>query len=200
MQKYLPDNIMVIPIGYNKLKEKIFSKSWSYFKQTLFVLTTIDISEKVEFNHMNLYNILDSTGENKLNHWLAPYLTEKQLISFNDQLLRFFSKEGISERLSFLNPEVVLKEVETINKKYEDFYNLKLDGKVKLNLYMHIALMIERTMMRKGNSSIVQPKTEKEKIFFKVTRSIFQPVELKYNIQISYYEISLLYELFRQFI
>lgn len=200
MQKYLPDNIMVIPIGYNKLKEKISSKSWSYFKQTLFVLTTIDISEKVEFNHMNLYNILDSTGENKLNHWLSPYLTKKQLISFNDQLLRFFSKEGISERLSFLNPEVVLKEVETINKKYEDFYNLKLDGKVKLNLYMHIALMIERTMMRKGNSSIVQPKTEKEKIFFKVTRSIFQPVELKYNIQISYYEISLLYELFKQFI
>lgn len=120
--------------------------------------------------------------------------------SFNNQLLRFFSKEGISERLSFLNPDVVLSEVETINRKYEDFYNLKLDGKVKLNLYMHIALMIERTMMRNTSEVVVKPKSEKEKSFYKITKSIFQPIEIKYNIKVSTYEMSLLYELFKQFI
>ena len=200
MRQYLPAGIKVIPIGYNSLKEKIAGKKWSYFKQTLFVLTTIDITEKVKFNHMNLYDILDSRGENKLKKWLSPYLTPKQMESFNNQLLRFFSKEGISERLSFLNPDVVLSEVETINRKYEDFYNLKLDGKVKLNLYMHIALMIERTMMRNTSEVVVKPKSEKEKSFYKITKSIFQPIEIKYNIKVSTYEISLLYELFKQFI
>lgn len=200
MRQYLPIGIKVIPIGYNSLKEKIAGKKWSYFKQTLFVLTTIDITEKVKFNHMNLYDILDSRGENKLKKWLSPYLTPKQMESFNNQLLRFFSKEGISERLSFLNPDVVLSEVETINRKYEDFYNLKLDGKVKLNLYMHIALMIERTMMRNTSEVVVKPKSEKEKSFYKITKSIFQPIEIKYNIKVSTYEISLLYELFKQFI
>ena len=149
---------------------------------------------------MNLYDILDSRGENKLKEWLSPYLTPEQMESFNNQLLRFFSKEGISERLSFLNPDVVLSEVETINRKYEDFYNLKLDGKVKLNLYMHIALMIERTMMRNTSEVVVKPKSEKEKSFYKITKSIFQPIEIKYNIKVSTYEMSLLYELFKQFI
>ena len=200
MRQYLPVGIKVIPIGYNSLKEKIAGKKWSYFKQTLFVLTTIDITEKVEFNHMNLYDILDSRGENKLKKWLSPYLTPGQLESFNNQLLRFFSKEGISERLSFLNPDVVLGEVETINRKYEDYYNLKLDGKVKLNLYMHIALMIERTMMRNTSEVLVKPKSEKERNFYKITKSIFQPIEIKYNIKVSTYEMSLLYELFKQFI
>lgn len=200
MRQYLPAGIKVIPIGYNSLKEKIAGKKWFYFKQTLFVLTTIDITEKVKFNHMNLYDILDSRGENKLKKWLSPYLTPKQMESFNNQLLRFFSKEGISERLSFLNPDVVLSEVETINRKYEDFYNLKLDGKVKLNLYMHIALMIERTMMRNTSEVVVKPKSEKEKSFYKITKSIFQPIEIKYNIKVSTYEMSLLYELFKQFI
>ena len=200
MRQYLPVGIKVIPIGYNSLKEKIAGKKWSYFKQTLFVLTTIDITEKVKFNHMNLYDILDSRGENKLKEWLSPYLTPEQMESFNNQLLRFFSKEGISERLSFLNPDVVLSEVETINRKYEDFYNLKLDGKVKLNLYMHIALMIERTMMRNTSEVVVKPKSEKEKSFYKITKSIFQPIEIKYNIKVSTYEMSLLYELFKQFI
>lgn len=200
MRQYLPVGIKVIPIGYNSLKEKIAGKKWTYFKQTLFVLTTIDIAEKVKFNHMNLYDILDSRGENKLKEWLSPYLTPEQMESFNNQLLRFFSKEGISERLSFLNPDVVLSEVETINRKYEDFYNLKLDGKVKLNLYMHIALMIERTMMRNTSEVVVKPKSEKEKSFYKITKSIFQPIEIKYNIKVSTYEMSLLYELFKQFI
>ena len=200
MRQYLPNNIKVIPLGYNALKEKIEEKKWSYFKQTLFVLTTIDITDEVEFNFMNLYDILDSSGENKLKKWLSPYLSPEQLDSFNNELLRFFSKEGISERLSFLNPDVVLSEVETINKKYEDFYNLKLDGKVKLNLYMHIALMIERLMMHNEGKVEVEPSSKKESAFFKITKSIFQPIELKYNIKVSTYEMSLLYELFRQFI
>lgn len=200
MRQYLPNNIKVIPLGYNALKEKIEEKKWSYFKQTLFVLTTIDITDEVEFNFMNLYDILDSSGENKLKKWLSPYLSPEQLDSFNNKLLRFFSKEGISERLSFLNPDVVLSEVETINKKYEDFYNLKLDGKVKLNLYMHIALMIERLMMHNEGKVEVEPSSKKESAFFKITKSIFQPIELKYNIKVSTYEMSLLYELFRQFI
>lgn len=200
IRDYLPASIKVIPLGYNSLKEKIAGKKWSYFDRTLFVLTTIDLTEKVKFNHMNLYDILDSSGENKLKKWLSPYLTPKQMENFNNQLLRFFSKEGISERLSFLNPDVVLSEVETINKKYEDFYNLRLDGKVKLNLYMHIALMIERSMMHNTTEVEVEPKSDKEKGFFKITKSIFQPIEIKYNIKVSSYEMSLLYELFKQFI
>ncbi len=65
---------------------------------------------------------------------------------------------------------------------------------------MHIALMIERLMMHNEGKVEVEPSSKKESAFFKITKSIFQPIELKYNIKVSTYEMSLLYELFRQFI
>ena len=200
IQPFLPSQIKVIPVDYASLKEKIKSQDWSYFDRTLFVLTTLDILEPVGFKHMNLYSLLDASGENNLKKWLAPYMASQEIETFSQQILRFFSKEGISERLSFLNPDVVIRQVEEINSKYESYYGLNLDGKVKLNLYMHIALMIERLMVQKTAEIKVEPKTEQEKDFFNISHSIFQPVEMKYNIKISNYEISLLYELFRQFI
>ncbi len=200
IQPFLPNQIKVIPVDYGSLKEKIKSQDWSYFDRTLFVLTTLDILEPVGFKHMNLYSLLDKTGANNLKRWLAPYMTGEEIETFSQQILRFFSKEGISERLSFLNPDVVIRQVEEINSKYESYYGLNLDGKVRLNLYMHIALMIERLMVQKNAEIKVEPKTDEEKDFFKISHSIFQPVEMKYNIKISNYEISLLYELFRQFI
>lgn len=200
IQPILPAKIKVIPLDYSALSEKIRGKEWQFFDKTLFVLTTMDLSDEVKFKYLNLYNLLDKSGEDRLRRWLSPYMTQKQINQFFHQVLHFFSKEGISERLSFLNPDVVIKEVEMINNKYENFYHLKLDGKVRLNLYMHIALMIERLMVQKNVSVEVEPQTEAEQEFFAITHSIFQPIEIKYNIHLSNYEISLLYELFRQFI
>lgn len=200
IQPILPAKIKVIPLDYSALREKIQNEEWQYFDKTLFVLTTMDLPDDVKFKHLNLYNLLDKSGEDRLRRWLSPYMTQEQINQFFHQVLHFFSKEGISERLSFLNPDVVIKEVETINKKYENFYHLKLDGKVRLNLYMHIALMIERLMVQNPVNTKVDPQTEEEKQFFIITHSIFQPIEIKYNIHLSNYEISLLYELFRQFI
>lgn len=200
IQPLLTDDIKVIPVDYASLKQKINEQDWKYFDRTLFVLTTIDLPNDVQFEHINLYELLDQNGEQNLRNWLSPYMSLDQVDYFIKQLIRFFSKEGISERLSFLNPDVVIKQVETINNKYENYYHLNLDGKVKLNLYMHIALMIERLMVQKTVGIEVKPQTPQEKEFFKITKSIFQPIELKYNIKISSYEISLLYELFKQFI
>ncbi|MEB3363925.1 PRD domain-containing protein [Lactobacillus sp. R2/2] len=42
--------------------------------------------------------------------------------------------------------------------------------------------------------------SQTKKRLFKITKSIFQPIEIKYNIKVSSYEMSLLYELFKQFI
>ncbi|MCT6892106.1 MAG: ArsR family transcriptional regulator, partial [Lactobacillus sp.] len=140
IQPYMPTNIKLIPIAYNSLKEKIIEKDWAYFDRTILVLTTIDITYPVKFKYMNLYDLLDASGEKKMTQWLLPYFTHEQIKNFTNQIIRFFSKEGISERLSFLNPDVILGEVETIINKYELFYKVSFDGKFKLNLYMHIAL------------------------------------------------------------
>ncbi len=200
IQPLLPEQIKVIPIDYATLKDKIKNQEWQYFSKTLFVLTTIDINEAVPFKHMNLYDLLDASGEKNLQAWLAKHMTKAQIDQFSQRLLRFFSKEGISERLTFLNPDVILKEVELINSKYENAYHLQLDGKIRLNLYMHIALMIERLMLHHSSDIKFEPHDQQEQQFFNISHGIFQPIETKYNIKLSNYELSLLYELFKQFI
>lgn len=200
MQPFMPNDIKVISLDYAALKEKIVSKEWSYFDQTLFVMTTMDLGDAIPFDSMNIYNLLDATGTQQLNKWLSPYLSKSQLVRLNAEFLRFMSLEGISERLRFLNPDIVIKEVEDVIMKYENYYHLHLDGKIKLNLYMHIALMIERLMLRRPVESEITIMDDQEDEFVRASKSIFQLIMMKYNIQISDYELSLMYELFKQFI
>ncbi|KRN28806.1 ntrc family transcriptional regulator, atpase domain containing protein [Lactobacillus selangorensis] len=200
MQPFMPNDIKIISLDYTALKEKLVAKEWTYFDQTLFVMTTMDLDASVPFNHLNIYDLLDASGTQQFNAWLTPYLSKTQLQQLNAEFLRFMSLEGISERLRFLNPDIVIKEVEDVILKYENYYHLHLDGKVKLNLYMHVALMIERLMVRRPIDSEITTTDAQENEFIRVSKSIFQPIMLKYNIQITDYELSLMYELFKQFI
>ena len=63
-----------------------------------------------------------------------------------NELFRLFSLEGIGERLVFLKPDVVFGEVDKVIHQYEVQYQVIFDHKVKINLYMHIAFMIERLL------------------------------------------------------
>ena len=64
-----------------------------------------------------------------------------------NEFVHFFSKEGLSEKLEFLNPDVIIKQVENVTKNIEKRFDLTLSGKMKFNLMMHNALMVERTML-----------------------------------------------------
>ncbi|WP_125763935.1 sigma 54-interacting transcriptional regulator [Companilactobacillus hulinensis] len=198
MQPYFPDKIKIITMDYTDLKSNIHQDNNHYFDQTIFVITTTDLPGSFNIPNINIYNILDSSGERQISKWLQPYLNQNSIDSLNKELLRFFSIEGVGERLSFLNPKVIIKEVETVIFKYENYYHLKLDGKVKLNLYMHIALMIERLMVRKNTNLPKVEPDDAELEFINVSKSIFQPLELKYNVEVNEYELSLMFEVFKQ--
>lgn len=199
MLPFLPKSLSVITLDYALLQKNIRENDSEYFKETLFVMTTTNLTTDFAIPNMNIYDILDKNGRKSFWQLFKHKIDEETFQALNTELLRFFSIEGVGERLSFLNPKVVIKEVETVIYKYENFYQLNLDGKVKLNLYMHIALMIERLMIstRTGDHPNAQVKQTKEiQEFFSVSRGIFQPVSLKYNISVNDYELSLLYELF----
>lgn len=198
MVPYFPKDIQINTIDYYDLKNNIHQNDNHYFDTTLFVLTTTSLPEDFNIPNINIYDLLDTKGEQKLSKLLAPYLNADAINNLNQELLRFFSIEGVSERLSFLNPKIIIKEVETVIYKYESYYNLKLDGKVKLNLYMHIALMIERLMIRKAPKVPEITPTKDETEFISISKSIFQPLELKYNVEVNDYELSLMYEVFKE--
>ena len=63
-----------------------------------------------------------------------------------------------------------------------------------MNLNLHIAMMIERLMINKGevNEDIIVP-TE----FYELSKKAFYIIESKYHIEVSSYEILLIYEVLK---
>ena len=119
-----------------------------------------------------------------------------------DKFLKFLTIQGVKDRLQVLNPNIVIDQVQDITEKYQKFYNVQFTGKIKLNLYMHLALMIERVLLNPSSEANSQYsfKDEQGKQFKSISNTIFKPIELKYNIKVNDFEISLIYELLKDYI
>ena len=206
MKQTLQTDTDIITMDYKDLKHTLTSHGHEYFKNTYLILTTTDIVQAKVTPIVNIYDIMDAVGEQRLQAVLSRIGEQKRDIdALMEKLLQFFTIEGISSRLQFLNPRIVIKEVQGITKKYEDYYHLSLSGKIKLNLYMHISLMLERMLVSNHNDSTQslatpQKRSTQKAEFYSITKNIFHDVEIKYNIVVNDYEISLMYELLRDFL
>ncbi|EOH97777.1 sigma 54-interacting transcriptional regulator [Enterococcus pallens] len=195
-------NLEVFTKEYKELKTLINQNEENYFNKTKLVITTSDLPKSFAIDNINIYNVLDEKGGQQLEELLSEEMNPQEFQRLIEELVKFFSFEGIADRLTFLNPALVMGEVESAVAKYENYYQFKLHGKVKLNLYMHTALMIERLFLaRTEKTEDILPEMSKEaEEFHYVSRSIFQPMEMKFNFKVTAYEISLLYELLGPFI
>ena len=196
------ESIEVFTKEYRELRELVEQNDESYFSKTKLVITTSDLPYSFSIPNINVYDILDSDGVVKLEHILGPEMKPAEFNQLIQELVKFFSFEGIADRLNFLNPTIVMSEVETVISKYENYYHFTLNGRVKLNLYMHTALLMERLFLARTEKYDEQNDDSKadEDEFYYVSRSIFQSMEMKYNFKVNNYEISLLYELLGPYI
>jgi len=188
----------IVIMDYKNLKKLIEENNKDNFKHTKLIITTSNLPNIATMKWVNVYDILDGTGEKCLWEALKDEINEEKFEDLKREFLKFFSLEGIASRLTFLNPNIVVNEVENVIYRYEQYYDMKLVGYIKLNLYMHIAFMIERLM----TSNNYEPEekaeyTDKEKEFYDVSRDIFSDIEKRYHIKINKYELSLMYELFK---
>lgn len=136
------------------------------------------------------------------NYLLNSGEKSKNVDNLLERFLKFLTIQGIKERLQFLNPNTVINEVQTVVAKYQTYYGVKFSGKIKLNLYMHLSLMIERILLSesKEKSNDIIFKNDKEKEFASISSTIFKPIEMKYNIKINKFEISLIFELLEDYL
>lgn len=195
-----PSVIDIVTMDYQELRRLLDENQREYFKQTLLILTTSALPEHVRVPWLNIYDILDGKGEDLLWGSFKGLLTREKFEELKREYIRFFSIEGIVSRLRFLNPTVVINEVELVLMKYEQYYHLEMTGHIRLNLYMHIAFMIERLMTTDPVPEQVRELPPREKRFYGISREIFSDMEQKYRIRMNCYELSLLYELFRRII
>ncbi|OSP84510.1 transcriptional regulator, partial [Lacticaseibacillus paracasei] len=197
----------VIAVDYKELHTLLTNHDRKFFSNTQLILTTTDVAGDIGgdigIDIVNVYNVFDKASSQKMQTVLRNCGESPQSINeFIDRLVRFLSIEGIRGRLQILNPDIVIQESQRIVSHYEDFYNVKFGSRLKLNLYMHLSLMIERMMTSKRSTTSIDRATltPPEQEFFSLSSGIFQPVEQKFNIKVQDYEIALLYQLLKDFI
>lgn len=204
IEETLSPSLEVIAIDYKHLHALLKNNDRQFFSNTQLILTTTDVSGDMGIDIINIYNIFDKSVSLKLETILLQTgETQKSSNLLIERLLRFLSIEGIRGRLQILNPDVVIQESQDIVSHYENFYNVKFEPRLKLNLYMHLSLMIERMLVSttvSENSFQEASLTPRKKDFISLSKGIFQPVEQKFNIKVQDYEIELLYQLLKDFI
>ncbi|WP_010238492.1 sigma 54-interacting transcriptional regulator [Clostridium arbusti] len=188
----------VITMDYKNLRNLIDQNNKDDFKHTKLIITTSNLPQITTIPWVNVYDILDGKGEKCLWEALKSEMNKQEFEAMKREFIKFFSMEGIASRLTFLNPNIVINEVENVIYRYEQYYDMNLVGYIKLNLYMHIAFMIERLMTSDNYEAGEKMEyADKEKEFYDVSKDIFGEIEKRYHIKLNQYELSLLYELFK---
>ena len=181
MKKTLGDcGLDFVTMEYKKLLDLLDENESKNFDQTLMILTTSPLHDGISTPWLSVYDILDGHGEENLWNALRSVVTPEQFEALKNEFVRFFTIEGIVSRLQFLNPTVVIQDVEMILHRYEDYYKMEMSGHIRLNLYMHIAFMFERLMTADDTVDEEEPTNPSQKEFYRISKIVFQDVEKKY--------------------
>ncbi|MGM0239933.1 sigma 54-interacting transcriptional regulator [Enterococcus sp. AZ103] len=188
-----PNKLSVITIDNERLTKA--EPQDHFLENTRLVITTSEVRLQSEIPTLKISDILEPKGTEILKKGLRNAVLPEQFIELKDTLVRFFSIESISNSLTILNPQIVIQDVEQIISFYENYYDANFEMFKRLNLMMHIAIMIERLI---GSSDIQEEGiafSEEEEQFNKLTASIFSDIKRKYNIYLPRDEVQLLYKL-----
>lgn len=193
------DTIDIVTMEYDDLKYKLLQADPALNGTRLVITTTpLDagyipiisveqlIKEKFEILQRDYFTDLLITGG------MEPMI---------DEIVKLFTVEGVAGRLSFLNPVIIIDEVEAVIKQYEFFYKVHFESYLRINLFMHIALMIERVMVNKemcnrDDSAL----TAEQQAFVDVHDTFFQVLNRKYHIVIPLTEALMIYEIMEPWI
>ncbi|MGX7023638.1 sigma 54-interacting transcriptional regulator [Vagococcus hydrophili] len=199
-EKNFNPDIKIITLNFNELRNILdrASNEQDYLKETSLILTTSYLDNQTDVPSVNLLDVLDEDAEKQLDITFKNLIHPNNVANILNEFIHFFSKEGLSEKLEFLNPDVIIKQVENTTEKCEKRFNLQLSAKMKFNFTMHLALMIERMML--GDTDYPVPGNLSElklnnKFFYQNMKDILYILEQFYRIQISDWELFVLYEI-----
>ncbi|WP_025730102.1 sigma 54-interacting transcriptional regulator [Atopobacter phocae] len=200
LKQYVQTNIKVVEMEYTELIDLLnrTQADQQYFSSTVAIVTTTPLNTPAAVEIINLMDILTNKQDPAYLKPFEPLITESAKQSVLNDLLYLFSKEGLTEKLEFLNPDVIITQVEHVLNRFEQRFQYPFDVQVKFVLSMHIAVLIERTMLGAEAYDIpVDLGTLKinQKLFLPNMKSILFELEQFYRISISDWEIYVIYEI-----
>lgn len=189
-------DIEIIPQEYSAVNEKLdTNKVFKEYDVKLIITTTPLTVDRIPV--VELQNLINKEGESYLAEILEGVIKKKSIGEIRDDIIKFFSLQNILNQLTILNPNKIIEEVEKILSNYEFALNMKFQSDLKLALFIHIGILIERLVLRDEVKS--HPNEEKMKEchsdFVKVSKEIFEEVTKEYKVSLPLAEIVIIHEI-----
>lgn len=199
LEMVLPSDIIQIHTSdFDVVQKSLENQDDFMFKGTRLILTTSDTLKGHHIPVINIAKIINGEESVLFYNEISDLINDEQYYWLRSELLKFFSIEGAGERLRFLNPAVVIDEIEEALKIYEKEMGIRLEGYTRANLYLHISAMIERLMLKENMPIDVDIKDDEEmKAFTELSNLALKNIILKYKVSLTQNEIYLIYLLIK---
>ncbi|EOH97568.1 sigma 54-interacting transcriptional regulator [Enterococcus pallens] len=191
LQQEPKTNIEIVLMAFDELKQLEKERSLTSFKNTLLIISTSKVSV-AGVKSLNIENLVN--GSQTLD-FLHTIYSEEQLKLITNEIVKLFTIEGASARLRFLNPDMVINEIETVIAALENKYQVVFKNFIRVNLFLHLSSMIERLLVGDVSDGTSSDQSTQFKEFITAATIIFAPICQKYNIQIPDKEFEYIYQI-----
>lgn len=190
-------DINIIPYEYGRLaniglEDKIFNE----YDVKLIISTTDLKLDGIECILLN--DLMKMKSYEKLNKILIENIDKDKVQIIRKDLAKHFSFENIISKLTILNPNKIINEVEAVVTNMEKKFRKTFPPELRMLLYIHMSIMIERLMLNKGitaNDDEIKDYIKGNKRIIKIIEDSFYETGKEYNLNITLKEVQIIQEI-----
>ncbi|MBS2951671.1 sigma 54-interacting transcriptional regulator [Klebsiella pneumoniae] len=190
----IDEAIDVVTMEYDDLKWKI-AKADSALYGTRLLITTTEMDAGY-IPQINTRKLISEKPELLWKNYFSQIMPVQAMQKMVDEIVILFTLEGIASHLSFLNPRIIIDEVENVVKFFELAYGIHFESYLRINLFMHLSAMIERLLTHEGLSHRDEFElTQHQQSFMALIPGAFRSLINKYRFTLTTTEALMIYEL-----
>lgn len=192
------ENIEIIPYDYGRLKGNGIKDSIFKNYNVKLIIGTSDPGIK-EIPYLSLEDLIAGKGDTFLGKVLSGVVDDSTISQINQTVVRLFSLQNVIQHLTILNPDKIINQVEKAVSDLERFIGVRFPNDLKISLYIHISVMIERLVMKEPIMSYSNLEEFKQchRQFIDFVKTSFSVIEEIYKIDIPMEEIGFIFELIK---
>lgn len=174
-----------------------YGKKCPIFSQYHVLFLAGTLNPKVEdCSFIAVEDIISGNIEGNVLQTLSRYLKQPDIDQMKHRLLVNFSLQNVMEHITILNPNKLLNMVVDAIDCLEKHFTLRLDGKSKIGLYLHVSCLIERLVTKRSveNEGDLHLFEEEKPEFIIGARKCFQTMIDHYHVEVPVNELLYLYE------
>lgn len=191
-------NIEIISCDYFTLKN--MGRNSEIFKKYDVQLIISTLGLTIEGVSTILFSDLFSAkNEERVRDVFAKLYGEENLHQIINNLMKMLTLENIISRLIILNPNRVIENVDAILSDIENCFAYQLDSSLKLTLYIHIAIMLERCILSRNELQELPYSGKESMEDINKMRRIFEKQLTDFEVHIPDHELALVLSIIKEY-